>query len=673
MICCLNPSCPQPNHATLTRTCPSCGSPLIAKLRGRYRPLKFIGQGGFGRTYFALDADRLNHRCVIKQFAPQRQGTKSFLKAVQLFEQEAIRLNDLGEHPQIPNLLAYFEQDKYLYLVQQMISGRTLFQEVIAQGPYDEDAVRHLLEDVLPVLDFIHGRGVIHRDITPSNIIRRKADGVAILIDFGVAKQFSEAVLCEPGTRIGTEGYAPMEQLRSGQAYPSSDLYSLGVTCLHCLTGCRPEDLYQPMEGRWGWQDRLQQMGRTISPGLADILTTLTRDLVSDRYPSAQDVIRDVQRLSKRSGTVPGWHKAAGPDSLFAGLSQIPISGPGDGAGLSSPKAVPPSPPPSSPPPSSPPPPPPPRTPPPAAPPTSAQPSLTTPGWNEVEPLIGHQSWVVAVAFNPKQPMLVSGSLDDTVRIWNWELGQLLHTLPAHDRGVNGIALGNGGQVLASCGDDATVKVWNLSDRTLLHVLKGHLRDVTTVAIGARGFLLASGSEDGTIRLWTLDRGNLVKTLVGSAGIIKSVAWAKDDSLLISGGLDNTVRLWNPQTEVNSHILTGHTNTVNQVAVSPDGQWVASASKDRSVRLWHLPNGDKGPVLQGHTQEVNAVAFFPEGRRLVSGSSDGTLRIWHIDGSLQHTIQAHSSPIHSVAVHRQGKSIASASADKTIKLWQWVS
>ncbi|NJL45258.1 MAG: serine/threonine protein kinase [Leptolyngbyaceae cyanobacterium SM2_3_12] len=329
MICCLNPNCHQPNHATLAEACPTCGVRLEPRLRGRYRPLKLIGRGGFGRTYFALDADRLNSRCVIKQFAPQAQGTQSFLKAVQLFEQEAMRLNELGEHPQIPTLLAYFEQDKFLYLVQQMILGRTLFQELSAQAPYGEAAIRQLLDDLLPVLDFIHERGVIHRDITPTNIIRRKTDQKPVLIDFGVAKQFSETILYEPGTRIGTEGYAPMEQLRSGQAYPSSDLYSLGATCLHLITGCRPEELYNPMAGRWLWQERLQQQGRNIHPGLAEILNGMTKDLVSERYQTVRDVVNDLQRLPKLEGAVPGWVSTQTADSLFANLQPRPISGPG--------------------------------------------------------------------------------------------------------------------------------------------------------------------------------------------------------------------------------------------------------------------------------------------------------------------------------------------------------
>ncbi|MEA5451353.1 serine/threonine-protein kinase [Leptolyngbya sp. CCNP1308] len=699
MICCLNPHCTQPNHATQAADCPTCGNPFEPRLRGRYRPLKLIGRGGFGRTYFALDADRLNSRCVIKQFAPQTQGTKSFLKAVQLFEQEAVRLHELGEHPQIPTLLAYFEQNKYLYLVQQMIQGRTLYQEIAAQAAYSEGSLRQLLEDLLPVLHFIHEHGVIHRDITPSNIIRRKIDQKPVLIDFGVAKQFSEAIRYEPGTRIGTEGYAPIEQLRSGQAYPSSDLYSLGATCLHLLTGCKPEDLYSPQEGRWLWQEHLQKQGRTIHPDLAEVLNYMTKDLVSERYQTAQNVLDDVQRLPKLEGAVPGWVSNQSDQSLFTGIDRPPLSGPGQSAGLVmpttslpsmaepqtplanptlGPKSGPVSRPASGPisgrPASGPPKP---ASLQPVSPGSSSSPPSSRPpssglGWQPMTTLKGHQSWVTALAFNAQQPMLVSGSLDDSVRIWNWQTGDLLHTLKGHARGVNAVAVDRRGQLLVSCGDDATVKIWQLGDGSLRHTLKGHLRDVNAIALSHGNNLVASASEDGTLKLWHLNQGTLLKTLPGSAGMLKTVAFAAADQRLISGGLDNTVRIWDVQTATTLNVLTGHTNTVNQVAVSPDGRLIASASKDRTVRLWDLAAGTLLHTLQGHNQEVNTVAFFPDGQRLVSGSTDGTLRFWRSkDGSLKETLSAHINPVHQVTVQAGGKVLASASADKTIKLWQW--
>ncbi|HEY9734929.1 MAG TPA: protein kinase [Trichocoleus sp.] len=718
MICCLNPNCAQPTNPASAETCQSCGTPLIQQLRGRYHPIRVIGRGGFGRTYLATDTDRLNTYCVVKQFAPQTQGTKSFNKAVQLFEQEALRLNELGEHPQIPTLLAYFEHDQYLYLVQQMIEGRTLYQEVQRNGPYTEAAIRGLMHDLLPVLQFIHEHGVIHRDITPTNIIRRKLDGKPVLIDFGVAKQFSETILYEPGTRIGTEGFAPIEQLRSGQAYPSSDLYSLGATCLHLITGSKPESLYSPMEGRWMWRERLQEIGRSCHPELGKVLDRLVKDLVGERYQSAGDVMVALRRLPSLEGEVPGWvsppgSRGAGSLPLGQMGPQVPVTTPprASGPSVSSPKAsgprvsgtrasgqtpsnpgasgpsasgpsVPsarPSQPPTSTPrvsqPNS-------QPNPSRGAPTPSGPRRSSPmsgsggaanGWQCVRELIGHTSWVTSVAFNPKVATLVSGSLDDTLKIWNLQTGQLIYTLGGHPRGVNEVEIGSGGQVLASCGDDDIVKIWNLSEGALLHTLKGHMRDVNSVAIGVNGFLLASGSEDMTIKLWKLDKGTLLKTLTGSAGMVRSVAFSPNEGNLVSGGLDNKVRIWDVQSGKQVRVLSGHLNTVNQVVVSADNKLIASASKDRTVRLWSLSLGTLLRTLSDHTQEVNGVAIAPDSRRIVSASSDGTVRVWDgQSGERMHILSGHTNSVLSVAVHPRGRLIASASADKTIRIWRWM-
>lgn len=667
--------------------------------------MRLLGRGGFGRTYLAIDVDRLNTGCVIKQFAPQTQGTKSFKKAIQLFEQEALRLNELGEHSQIPSLLAYFEHDQYLYLIQQMVEGRTLYQEVNRQGAYNWAAIRSLLEDLLPLLQFIHERGVIHRDITPTNIIRRKLDGKPVLIDFGVARQFSETILYEPGTRIGTEGYAPIEQLRSGQAYPSSDLYSLGATCLHLLTGCKPDTLYSPLQGRWLWQEKLQENGRSIDPDLGNILERLVKDVISERFQTAKDALEALARVASRLGEVPGWGSSEPKEgsSLFGKDSILPISGPKT-TPQSAPKSAPGSAPKSAPrgvsvPPTRPP-----RlsgpvsgpapgpvsgmkgtgpsssspTHQPTTPMTGARadkvaPKPKVPGWRTVGELKGHRSWVTTVAFNPKTPILVSGSLDDTIKVWSLQTGQLLYTLEGHARGVNQVVIGSGGQVLASCGDDDLVKVWNLADGALLHTLNGHMRDVTSIAIGSQGFLLASGSEDLTLKLWKLDKGTLLKTLTGSVGMIRSVSWTPQEDHLLSGGMDNKIRVWDVHSGKQVRVLSGHLNSVNSIAVSANGYFVASASKDRTLKLWELASGTLIHSLTGHVQEVNAVAIAPDNRTVISGSSDGTLKLWDAEtGKLQHTLTGHNNSIHTVAIHRTGRLIASGSADKTIRLWKWV-
>ncbi len=264
-------------------------------LRERYRAVQPLGQGGMGRTFFALDEDRLNAPCVIKQFFPQVQGSAALEKATELFQREAVQLLQLGEHPQIPALYAYFEQDKRWYLVQELIDGPDLLDELKAQGGLSEIQIKSLLLDLLPIMQFIHENQVIHRDIKPDNILRRRKDNKLVLVDFGVAKQGTGTALAQMGTRAGTHGYAPLEQIRGGQAYPASDLYSLGVTCIQLLTAKMPDDLYDGMNARWLWKEELAKQGKIVSPILAQILDKLLQELVRDRYQSAAEVLQALQ------------------------------------------------------------------------------------------------------------------------------------------------------------------------------------------------------------------------------------------------------------------------------------------------------------------------------------------------------------------------------------------
>lgn len=184
MSYCLNPSCASPRNLD-DAVCQQCGSRL--RLHDRYRVLQPIAQGGFGRTFLAVDeADPLKPRCVVKQFLPQ-VGLHDREKASELFRQEAERLQELGTHPQIPELLAYVEQDGHQYLIQTFINGRNLEQELAEQGPFNEAQIRQLLSDLLPVVQFIHQHQVIHRDIKPANIIRA-GTGQLFLVDLGAAK-----------------------------------------------------------------------------------------------------------------------------------------------------------------------------------------------------------------------------------------------------------------------------------------------------------------------------------------------------------------------------------------------------------------------------------------------------------------------------------------------------
>jgi len=649
MTLCLNPECQQPQNPDDIEFCRACGIKLTPVLRNRYRIQRLIGQGGFGRTYLATDEDRLNSRCVVKQFSPQLQGAKSLEKAIKLFEQEAVRLHELGEHPQIPALLAYFEQDSRLYLVQQFVEGQTLLQELAQQGLFNEQKVREMLVGLLPLLKFIHDHQVIHRDITPSNIIRRKLDNKLVLIDFGVSKLLSAEASVQPGTKIGTEGYAPMEQLRGGKAYPASDLYSLAVTCVYLMTQVRPEDLYDPLEGRWLWRDVLRSRGQTVTDAIAQILDRMLKELVNERYQSADIVMRD----------------------LRAALGKPAMPATGGAAAAAAPPSRPPAPP---------------SNPPAASPsgavrpgssghprvsgPISRPPISGVQGRRCLHTLIGHSQWVMAVAISPDGQMVVSGGLDATIRVWNLATGEPVRTLTGHTKPVNTLAIAPDGQTLVSGSDDDTIKIWQLSSGKLLRSLLGHSRDVNALAIYGNGEFLASGSEDRTVRVWRLSTGENLRIFSGQAGMVKSLAVSLDGQLLASGGLDNQIKLWRLNTGelVRTFI---HFSSVNGVAFHPDGKTLVSGSKDKTIKVWNLANGELIRTLSGHTDAINAIALSPGGKLLVSGSSDTSIRLWNVDsGEAIATFNEHPTAVNAVAISSDGRCIASGSSDTTVKIWQ---
>jgi len=316
---CLNPNCNyrNPDQSPKLIFCLQCGSKL--KIGDRYRALQILGQGGFGRTFIGIDeALPSQPSCVIKQFFPA--DLSSATKASELFQQEAIRLDDLGKHPQIPTLFANLELDGRQYLIQEFIDGQDLLKELREQGAFSEAKIRMLLGDLLAILEYIHDRHVIHRDIKPENIIRRRSllnagsgnVGSHVLVDFGAAKFVTAAAMMEVGTRIGSAAYVAPEQAR-GKAIFASDLYSLGVTCLHLLTDIAPSDLID-MDGRWLWRDFLSNssINRSISHELGAILDRMVMLAPSQRYQTAQAVLQDLKNAVPSQAYTPRFARTSG-------------------------------------------------------------------------------------------------------------------------------------------------------------------------------------------------------------------------------------------------------------------------------------------------------------------------------------------------------------------------
>ncbi|GAB4533304.1 MAG: hypothetical protein Tsb0014_18570 [Pleurocapsa sp.] len=232
----------------------------------RYQILRELGQGGFGKTYLAKDIllpDK--QHCVVKQFEPPvNLPQEAFEQARRSFEREAIVLNDIGrEHPQIPRLLAYFENNGQFFLVQEYIEGHDLSKEIEAGKPLPETEVIKLLDEVLGILEFVHQRNIIHRDIKPSNIMRRDKDGKLFLIDFGTVKQQIPTEMVTVAGEVksqfafGSEGYTPYEQLKLNPKL-ASDIYALGMMAIFALTGIPPNQIPEDREtGQFKWRDRI--------------------------------------------------------------------------------------------------------------------------------------------------------------------------------------------------------------------------------------------------------------------------------------------------------------------------------------------------------------------------------------------------------------------------------
>ena len=281
---CFNRDCSQPENAINAHVCNSCGTNLL--LQNRYRAIQLIGQGGFGRTFKGIDESQPHKAyCAIKQFWVEA-NSKDKAKASELFEQEAHRLQVLGEHPNIPALHDYFVEEQQ-YLIQEFVGGENLSQEKV----WHENEIRQLLLALLPLIKFVHSHKVIHRDIKPENIIRREKDNSLVLVDFGAAKVVTEATGNKTGTVIGSAAYTAPEQLK-GKAVFASDIYSLGVTCVYLLTQVHPFSLFDSGENSWNWRHYLSQ---PVSKELGNILDKMLQGATNQRYQSTSKILKDLQ------------------------------------------------------------------------------------------------------------------------------------------------------------------------------------------------------------------------------------------------------------------------------------------------------------------------------------------------------------------------------------------
>jgi len=610
MSYCFNPHCRFPQNPQGAKYCQTCGQSLI--LNQHYQAIKKIGQGGFGRTFLALDRSQgTTRRCAIKQLTFESKDLERVRKATDLFEQEAQRLHQLGNHPQIPQFYNYFHEGENHYLVQEYRPGENLDVILEQTGKWTEPQIRDLLKKLLPVLNYIHDRQVIHRDIKPANIIQG-LNGEYSLVDFGSAKYVTETALLKTGTTIGSPEYIAPEQLRGKPIY-ASDLYSLGVTCLYLLTQVSPFLLFDTSEAVWVWREYL---GDTqMSDKLGGILDRLIQLGTKHRYRCARDVFHALKPEKKLPPPPPPpprffppsgakmWRCVQTLEGHRGSVCALAISP--DGQLLAS---------------------------------GSFDRSIKI--WNletgGLEDTLNlHAQPVLTLGFSPLEHQLASGSIDDVIKIWDFGAGTVHCTPLEHYRSTVTLSLAYHpqGKAIASGGDDRQLQIWfTESDRPRDRPQSiPHPRSINTVAFSPEGTYIASGSSDNQIYLWNVETGELVAQLKGHQRDINAIAFSRDGQYLASGSSDRTVKLWNlsqlTTNPVPQHTFAPCSDWVRAVAFSSDQQLVA-ASADGSLVIWDLSTLNIRQTLREHLKDINAIVISPTRPLMATGSRDTTIKIW---------------------------------------------
>lgn len=297
----------------------SSGFPQGAIVVERYRIIRELGRGGFGHTYLTEDTNRFDELCVLKECAPVTGDANALTKAKELFGREAGVLYQL-QHPQIPRFREWFVDpaQESLLLVQDYVEGPT-YQALLQAGrQFNQTDIIQLLLDVLPVLEYIHQQGVIHRDISPDNLILRNFDGLPVLIDFGGVKQVAVTIQSQisagsvPVTLIGKPGYAPDEQMRLGEVSPQSDLYALAVTALVLLIGKNPQEFLNQNTLTFRWREEV-----SLNPTLGSVLDRMIAPQPGDRYRSANQVLQALNDIQLND--IQSNQRSATPEPLTQG------------------------------------------------------------------------------------------------------------------------------------------------------------------------------------------------------------------------------------------------------------------------------------------------------------------------------------------------------------------
>jgi len=754
----------------------------------RFRILRPHAQGGLGRVLVAMDQE-LHREVAFKEILPKHSHNHD---ARTRFVVEAEVTGGL-EHPGIVPVygLGHYADGRPFYAMR-FIKGQSLqdavtdfYQQAASKPPSERyennlafrDLINRLI-DVCNAIAYAHSRKVLHRDLKPGNIMLGKF-GETLVVDWGLAKaqgvidpqsrsldgelpivptSGSQSAPTMAGAVIGTPAYMSPEQAAGHleQLGPATDVYALGATLYHVLTGAAPlkgapiaELLTRVTAGDIPG-------ARTLNPQAPQALDAICRKAMSksirDRYVTAADMAKDLEawladepvsalkepllaRARRWSRRHPALVSSVTAAVLMAavGLSIgfVVVTGKNselDEKNIALVKAT-----------------------------NDATQSATKAqdeerkarsaadesrrqaeeaqrqrteafrqeaiakqaehlaktrlyasqiaeanhaleignqrlslqrleqtqsefrGWeyaylDRINPirvtLKGHEGGVYGVSFSPDGTQLVSGSIDNTLKIWDAATGHATLTLSGHSGGVSSVSFSPDGKWIVSGSADGTLKMWDAATGAERLTLKGHLGEVLSASYSPNGKQIVSGSADDTLRMWDAMTGQETLIFKGHSDDVGSVSFSPDGKRIVSGSLDHTLKVWDATTGQDTLTLKGHSDIVMSARFSPDGTRIVSGSLDKTLKVWDAATGQETLTLKGHSEGVLSVSFSPDGMQILSGSDDGTFKVWQVEtGQETGTFIGHSLGVFGVSFSPDGKRIVSASWDGVLRVW----
>jgi WD40 repeat protein/serine/threonine protein kinase len=662
-------------------------------LDGRYQIIEVIETGEFGQTYLAKDTRRPGEpQCFVKHLRPGTSEPKLINTTRRLFQKEAEVLEKLGQHDQIPQLFAYFEENEEFFLVESFVAGHSLSTEIVPGKPLVEEKIIPLLKELLEILVFVHGQGVIHRDIKPANLIRRYSDNKLVLIDFGSVKEIHIAQRQAPVTvRIGTLEYMPIEQFQYNPQL-NSDIYALGMIGVQAMTGLpaydlpKLRDLKNSNKGEIIWRHLA-----VCSQGLADVLDNMVRYDFRERYQSAAEALADLRKIGDRSrARIPkltvyreevGRRTSSRGDITIVGrriLDELRISlellpeeaeaiedevlnpyrkyrEKGERYEQALQEAM------------------------------QQEYPFSTETRNELKRLqqvLGLTDEDATIIEELVIPKSLFAKLYKAIAIVL--AGHRKSNLPAADS-VSQISLPTSPAtpVQVNLNGHADLSIANAAtiiqkeNRRLNPYLVGTTIAAILAAIGGiYGYLKwqESWQESQQKIQQESQMFNQINALyqesnyegcIGEIPKIDNTSSSYASAQNLQNQCEAGLRWKNPKVKT----FAQHSDAVGAVAFSPDGLMLASGSKDKSIQIWDLATGKSIRTFDGDSSTIWSVGFDSNGTQLVTGTGFWRVMLWDLKtGQIIQNLD-HEASVWSVAISPDGQRLASASGDKTTKIW----